>query len=179
MKKIIKVYLLTLLFLCVSQANFAQNDVPSTPEAKCEALLTPQYYTNWIGASFCTISTIEHELDVTPVKITGLTFFYDFGSCFVGMEANEKGVVTQMTLRLFGGQANDFIQKAKDYGYELFDKGKNLVIHSNTGELLPDLYESKVKVYRKETKNGKVYMEVGNSERVANEYQIAIYRTMK
>lgn len=62
---------------------------------------------------------------------------------------------------------------------ELFDKGKNLVIHSNTGELLPDLYESKVKVYRKETKNGKVYMEVGNSERVANEYQIAIYRTMK
>lgn len=60
--------------MCVSQANFAQNDVPSTPEAKCEALLTPQYYTNWIGASFFTISTIEHELDVTPVKITGLTF---------------------------------------------------------------------------------------------------------
>lgn len=164
------------LFAITGQFSFAQSKVPSTPEEKRVAFLTPEYYTNWLGASFFTIPTVEKEFDVFPVQILDLTFFYDFGDCFVGMESNEKGVVVQMTLRLFADKAIDFIQKAVDYGYEYVAKGKNVNVRSNTSKLLPDVYETKVKQYRKATKNGNVYMEVANSERYAGEYEIAIYR---
>ena len=103
--------LLAVLFAIIGQFCFAQSKVPSTPEEKRAAFLTPEYYTNWLGASFFTIPTVEKEFDVTPTKILDLTFFYDFGDCLVGMESNEKGVVVQMTIRLFADQATDFIQK--------------------------------------------------------------------
>ena len=150
--------------------------IPTTPEEKRKAILTPQYYTKWIGTSMLTIPTVEKELDVVPAKIVGLTFFYDLGDCFVGMEAIENGVVIQMTLRLYADMATNFIQKAIDYGYEYVAKGENVNVRSNTGELLPDIYETKVKQYRKTTNNGNVYMEVSNSGRYANEYELAIYR---
>lgn len=114
--------LLAVLFAIIGQFCFAQSKVPSTPEEKRAAFLTPEYYTNWLGASFFTIPTVEKEFDVTPTKILDLTFFYDFGDCLVGMESNEKGVVVQMTIRLFADQATDFIQKAVDYGYEYVAK---------------------------------------------------------
>lgn len=169
--------LLAFLFAMFGQFGFAQEKVPSTPEEKRVAFLTPKYYTNWIGASSFTIPTVEHEFDVTPIQIVGLTFFYDFGSCFVGMESNEKGVVIQMTLRLYAEQATDFIQKAIDYGYTYVAKGNNMNIRSNTGKLLPDIYDTTVKQYKMVTKNGNVYMEVANSQKFANEYEIAIFRT--
>ena len=155
----------------------SSNSTPTTATEKQEALLTPKYYTNWIGASFFTISTIEHECDVKPVRILGLTFFYDFGKCFVGFEANTKGVIIQMTLRLFGEEAERFIKDAVDYGYELCGKGSNLNVRSNSGKFLPDLYGTKVLRYSKATDNGKVIMEVSTSENYANEYEIAIFRT--
>lgn len=165
-----------ILFAVICQLGFAQNNVPNTPEEKRAAFLTPEYYTNWLGASFFTIPTVEKEFDVTPAQILGLTFFYDFGDCLVGMESNEKGVVVQMSIRLFAEQATDFIQKAVDYGYKYVAKGKDINVRSNTGKLLPDIYSTKVKQYRKSTKNGNVYMEVANSKKYANEYDIAIYR---
>lgn len=168
--------LLVVLFAIIGQFSFAQSKVPSTPEEKRAAFLTPEYYTNWLGASFFTIPTVEKEFDVTPAQILDLTFFYDFGDCFVGMESNEKGVVVQMTLRLFAEKATDFIQKAVDYGYEYVAKGENVNVRSNTGKLLPYVYNTNVKQYRKATKNGNVYMEVANSKKYANEYEIAIYR---
>lgn len=168
--------LLVVLFAVIGQFSFAQSKVPSTPEEKRAAFLTPEYYTNWLGASFFIIPTVEKEFDVTPAQILDLTFFYDFGDCFVGMESNEKGVVVQMTLRLFAEKATDFIQKAVDYGYEYVAKGENVNVRSNTGKLLPDVYDTNVKQYRKATKNGNVYMEVANSKKYANEYEIAIYR---
>ena len=168
--------LLAVLFAIIGQFCFAQSKVPSTPEEKRAAFLTPEYYTNWLGASFFTIPTVEKEFDVTPTKILDLTFFYDFDDCLVGMESNEKGVVVQMTIRLFADQATDFIQKAVDYGYEYVAKGKNVNVRSNTGKLLPDVYGTSVKRYRKTTKNGNVYLEVSTSGRYANEYEIAIYR---
>lgn len=170
-----KIFLM-ILFTIISQFSFAQNKVPSTPEEKRAAFLTPEYYTNWLGASFFTISTVEKEFDVTPAQILDLTFFYDFGNCFVGMESNEKGVVVQMTLRLFADQATDFIQKAVDYGYKYAAKGENINVRSNTEKPLPDVYGTNVKQYRKVTNNGNVYMEVSNSKKYANEYEITIYR---
>ena len=167
---------MAILLVLVAQFCFAQDKVPTTPEEKRAAFLTPEYYTNWLGASFFTIPTVEKEFDVTPVQILNLTFFYDFGDCFVGMESNEKGVVVQMTLRLFAEQATDFIQKAVDYGYGYVTNGENVNVRSNTGKLLPDVYGTEVRQYRKTTKNGNVYMEVANSERYANEYEIAVYR---
>lgn len=166
------------LFTILGQFTFAQsnNKVPSTPEEKRAAFLTPKYYTNWLGASFLTIATIEKEFDVVPAQIIGLTFFYDFGDCFVGMESNLKGVVVQMTLRLFADQATDFIQEAIDYGYKYVAKGKDVNVRSNGGKLLPDIYSTSVKRYRKITNHGSVYMEVANSKKYANEYDIAIYR---
>ena len=165
-----------MLFALMWQFGFAQTSVPSTPEEKRAAFLTPEYYTNWLGASFLTIPTVEKEFDVTPAQIVGLTFFYDFDDCIVGMESNKQGVVVQLTLRLFADQATTFIQKAIDYGYKYVATGRDAHVRSNTGKLLPDLYGLKVKRYRKTTKNGQVYMEVANSKRYANEYDIAIYR---
>ena len=81
-----------------------------------------------------------------------------------------------MTLRLFADQATDFIQKAIDYGYKYVAKGENINVRSNTGKLLPDVYGTNVKQYRKVTNNGNVYMEVSNSKKYANEYEIVIYR---
>lgn len=166
---------MTMLSVVMPAAAMAQ--VPADAGEKRAALLTPEYYTNWIGASFFTISTIEKELDVTPVQVIDLTFFYDFGSCFVGMEANEKGVITQMTLRLFGDDALAFVEQAIDYGYKNAGKGQNLNVRSNTGKIVPELYDTNVIKYRKATENGNVYIDVSNSGRYANEYEIAIYRT--
>ncbi len=170
-----KQLVLTVFFAVLALTTMAQ--VPSSAEEKRAALLTPEYYTNWIGASFLTIATIEKELEVTPAQILNLTFFYDFGTCFVGMEANEKGVITQMTLCLFGEDADNFVKKALDYGYEKVGTDKNVNIRSNTGKIVPDVYNTNVIQYRKTTKNGKVYLDVANSGRYANEYEIAIYRT--
>lgn len=184
---------LTVLFAVISFVGSAQNinsatlsrdsvvaknkGVPQTALDKRKAILTPRYYTNFLGASFFTIATIEKEFEVTPLRILDLTFFYDFGECIVGMESNTKGVVTQMTMRLFANQAKDFIQKAIDYGYKYVANGKNVNIRSNTGELLPDIYGTKVKRYRKTTEHGNVYLEVSTNSKYANEYEIAIFRT--
>ncbi len=149
---------------------------PSNAEEKRAALLTPEYYTNWVGASFFTIATIEKELNVTPAQILDLTFFYDFGTCFVGMQANENGVIIQMTFRLFGEDAGGFINKAIKYGYEKVGNGKNINVRSNTGKIVPDVYDTNVVQYSKATKNGKVFLEISNSSKYANEYEIAIYR---
>ncbi len=92
------------------------------------------------------------------------------------MESNENGVVVQMTLRLFADKATEFIQKAVDYGYEYIAKGEDVNVRSNTGKLLPDVYATDVMQYRIKTSNGNVYMEVANSGKYANEYEIAIYR---
>lgn len=162
------------MFAIIGMSCFAQ---PSTPKEKRAAILTPQYYTPWIGASFFTIATAEHEFDVEPVQIQGLVFFYDFSDCFVGFEANREGVIIQMTVRLFGDMARDFIRKAIDYGYEKVGEGDDINVHTNTGQLLPDVYASKVDRYRMETQNGNVYLEVSNSARTANEYQIAVFRS--
>lgn len=170
---------LMMLFVVISQFSFAQSasPAPNTAEEKRAAMLTPEYYTNWIGASFFTIPTVEKEFDVVPIQILDLTFFYDFGDCFIGMQSNTKGVVTQMTLRLFADKATDFIQKAIDYGYKYVADGKDVNVRSNTGKILPDIYGTKVKRYQKTTKNGNVYMEVSTSSNYANEYKIAIFRT--
>ena len=166
---------LTVVFAVMTLVSMAQ--APSSVEDKRAALLTPEYYTNWLGASFFTIATIEKELDVTPAQILDLTFFYDFGTCFVGMEANEKGVITQMTLRLYGKEVDKFVKKALDYGYEKVGNGKNVNVRTNTGKIVPDVYDTNVVHYCKVTKNGKVYLDVANSGRYTNEYEIAIYRT--
>lgn len=159
----------------IAEEALREAAVPSTPSEKREALLTPGYYTKWLGASFFTIASIEKELDVKPVQIYGLTFFYDFGSCFVGMEALENGVIVQMTVRLYGDMATDFVQRAVDYGYEPTGNSENVNVRSNGG-VLQDVYGTNVKRYRIGTKNGHVYMEVSTSGRYANEYEITIYR---
>ena len=73
MKKI-TIFLVAILF---SMTIFAQ----VTPKEKRAAFLTPPYYTNWIGADFLTISTVEAEFDVTPAQIVG-PFFHHFGAAF-------------------------------------------------------------------------------------------------
>lgn len=171
----LKHIVLTVLFTVLSLNAMAQ--IPASAEEKRAALLTPQYYTNWIGASFFTISGIEKDCDVTPVHIHNLTFFYDFGNCFVGMTANEIGVITQMTFRLFADDAAEFVDKAIEYGYEKVGNGKNLNVRSNTRDIIPDIYDSDVTQYCKQTKNGKVYLEVANSGKYPGQYEIAIFRT--
>lgn len=159
----------------VAEADSVDETNPSVEE-KRKLILTPKYYTRWLGASFFTIPTIQKELDVSVVQIVGLTFFYDLGYCIVGMQSNEEGVIIQMSFRLFGGEATDFIQKAVDYGYKYIEKGRDITVRSNTGKLLPDIYTSRVKKYRKKTEHGSVYIEVANSKHQANSYEIVIYR---
>ena len=92
------------------------------------------------------------------------------------MESNEKGVVVQMTLRLFGDRATAFIQQAIDYGFEFVGNGEDITVRSNTGKLLPEITNDPVKRYRKKTQNGNVYLEVSNGSRSPNEYEIAVFR---
>lgn len=158
-------------------ANTADKE-PQTAAEKRKAMLTPEFYTKFLGAYFFTISTIEKEFEVNPVRIVGLTFFYDFGTCFVGMEANKEGVVTQMTLRLYADKAVEFIQKAIDYGYKYISDGKEVNVRTES-DILSDVYASKVKRYRKKTEHGNVYLEVSTNKENVNEYAIAIYRSAK
>jgi hypothetical protein len=174
MKRIFAVLLIALAICAPINTSLAQT--PLTPLEKQNALLTPAYYTNWIGADFLTIPTIEAEMDVEPMQIIGLTFFYDFSQCIVGMEANEKGVVVGMNMRRFGDDALKFISDAIEYGYVKYEKGKDIVVRANSGELLPNLYTTEVVVYRKKTDYGYMMLEVSNSEQYANEYMISVYR---
>lgn len=174
--KALKSLILTAVMTVITVSAYCTEQVPLTAAEKRAAMLTSQYYTNWIGASFFTIATVEKEFDVTPAQILNLTFFYDFDDCFVGMASNENGVVVQMTLRLFADKATEFIQKAVDNGYEYIVKGEDINARSNTGKILPDVYATDVMQYRIKTSNGNVYMEVANSGKYANGYEIAIYR---
>lgn len=156
---------------------------------KRNLIFTPRYYTNFIGASFFTIANIEKEFDVRPVQIINedLIFFYSFddvevnstGTVYVGFHAiNEKGVVTQMDFRLLGSEsAHEFITSAIDYGYKLYSKGKDLLVTSDSKGLLPELTTNSVKVYRKKTDNGYVYIEIGANDSYAQEYYISINRS--
>lgn len=157
---------------------FSQSE-PTTVTKKRTAILTPEYYTKFIGAQFFTIASIEKEFDVVPAQILNLTFFYEFEDCYIGMTSLENGVVEQMTLRLYSDKAEDFIQKAIDYGYTYVAKGKDVNIRSNTGKLLPDIYNTDVKRYKKATKNGNVYLEVATSSQYVGEYVITIFKTKK
>lgn len=191
MKKKISVMLMALFLGGVSLTSSAQNvnadtlsrpdstankDVPQTASEKRKAILTPEYYTKFLGASFFTIPNIENEFDVRPVRILGATFFYDFGDCFVGMRSNDEGVVIQMNIRLFGDNALDFVQKAIDYGYKYVANGTNVNIRATSDKLLPDIYDSDVMRYRKTTDHGSVYLEVATSEQYAGQYEITIFR---
>lgn len=53
----LKHFVLAVLFAVMTMNTVAQ--APASAEEKRAALLTPEYYTNWIGASFLTIATIE------------------------------------------------------------------------------------------------------------------------
>jgi len=181
--RVFKNFFLTALFAVISQFSSAQSinnadTVPDSAKEKRAALLTPKYYTNWIGASFFTIPTIEKDCDVRPVRIIGLTFFYDFGSCFVGMKSNTTGVIVQITLRLYGDSATEFLKKARDYGYSYSSKGNNVTVRGNK-KIISDVYETTVGTYRKVTKNGTVILEVSTSEEFAGEYEISLYRSLK
>lgn len=55
----LKQAILTVIFAVMALVSMAQT--PSSAEEKRVALLTPEYYTNWLGASFFTIATIEKE----------------------------------------------------------------------------------------------------------------------
>ena len=174
MKRLIVVLLCVIALFAPTKSSNGQ--VPSTPLEKQKAFLTPAYYTNWIGADFLTIPTIEAEMDVEPMQIIGLIFYYDFSQCIVGMEANEQGVVIGMNFRLFGNDALKFISDAVDYGYVKYEKGKDVVVRANSSELLPNLYTANVTVYRKKTDHGYMMLEVSSSQEYANEYMISIYR---
>ena len=178
---------LTFLFVVICSFSSAQNintdtlsqdsvavqksEEPQTITEKRKALLMPEYYTKFLGASFFNIAPIDHEFNVAPVRIVGLTFFYDFGDCFIGMQSNTKGVVVQMNIRLFAEIAEEFIQKAIDYGYKYVGNGTNINTGTNEG-----IYNSTVKRYRKATKNGNVYLEVATSSQYIGEYKIIIFR---
>lgn len=163
------------LYSFVTESDSVDKNNPSVEERR-NLILTPKYYTNWLGASFFTIPNLEKDLDIRPIRIIGSTYFYDLGYCFVGMESIDKNVVIQLSFRLFGGDATDFVQKAIDYGYKYVEKGRDIVIRANSGKLLPDIYTSRVKKYRKKTDHGYVYIEVANSKHEANSYEIVIYR---
>ena len=156
---------------------------------KRNMLFTPRYYTNFIGASFFTIATIEKEFDVKPVSIEDLVFFYSFdnmeinstGTIYVGFHAiNREGVVAQMDFRLLGADsAQKFITSAIEYGYKLYSKGKDLLVTPNSKYLLPELTTNSVKVYRKKTDNGYVHIEIGANDSHFQEYYISISRARK
>ena len=55
----------------------------------------------------------------------------------------------------------------------------NVNIRLNNKEVFPEVYESDIKIYRKVTENGNVYLEVANSSKNFNEYEIVIYRAME
>jgi len=151
-------------------------------------IFTPKYYSNFLGADFFTIASIEKEFEVEPVRIDydRLIFFYEFenvyfnstGSVYVGFHAvDEKGHVVQMDFRLFGeASAYDFVTSAIDYGFKLYSKGKDILVTSNSRYLLPELTTNSVKVYRKKTAHGYIYIDVGASDSYGQIYYVSIYR---
>lgn len=185
-----KTSLLLIILLCWTLSFYAQStEIQMTPTEKRNMLFTPRYYTNFIGASFFTIATIEKEFDVEPVNIEDLVFFYSFdnveinstGTIYVGFHAiNQEGVVAQMDFRLIGTEsARNFITSAIEFGYKLYSKGKDLLVTSSSKYLLPELTTNSVKVYRKKTDHGYVYIEIGTNDSHAQEYYISISRTKK
>ena len=182
-------FLIIVFLLCSLVSNAQSSEGQMTPEEKRNMLFTPRYYTNFIGASFFTIATIEKEFDVKPVTIEDLVFFYSFdnmeinstGTIYVGFHAiNREGVVAQMDFRLLGADsAQKFITSAIKYGYKLYSKGKDLLVTPNSKYLLPELTTNSVKVYRKKTDNGYVHIEIGANDSHFQEYYISISRARK
>lgn len=182
-------FLVIIFLLCSLVSNAQSSEGQMTPKEKRNMLFTPKYYTNYIGASFFTIATIEKEFDVRPIRIEDLVFFYAFdnveinstGTVYVGFHAiNQEGVVAQMDFRLLGADsAQKFITSAIEYGYKLYSKGKDLLVTPDSKYLLPELTTNSVKVYRKKTDNGYVYIEIGANDSYFQEYYISINRSRK
>ena len=170
-------FLIIVFLLCSLVSNAQSSEGQMAPEEKRNMLFTPRYYTNFIGASFFTIATIEKEFDVKPVSIEDLVFFYSFdnmeinstGTIYVGFHAiNREGVVAQMDFRLLGADSA-----------KLYSKGKDLLVTPNSKYLLPELTTNSVKVYRKKTDNGYVHIEIGANDSHFQEYYISISRARK
>ena len=167
-------------------SNLPVNGDSLSPIKKRNLLFKPEYYSKFIGASFFTIATIEHEFDVRPIEIDreSLKFFYDFENvdmnvtngvyiCFHSL--NEQGVVGQMDFRLIGSEsANSFIKEALDYGFKLYERGKDVLIRPRL--LIPEITSNKVFCYRKKTNHGYVFLEIGANNTYTYEYYVTIYR---
>ena len=170
----------TALLLVACQSVHAQNAQPTTPKEKREALLTPQYYTYFLGSSFFTIPFVEQECDLDRLDVDkgmeGLTFFYNLSKGIVGMFTNnEDFVIVKMNMRLYSTVADEFIQEAIDFGYEYVSKGTDINYRSSNYNP-SDVYYSNVRRYRKVIEDGSVYMEVATTPKYVEEYTITIYK---
>ncbi len=177
--KALKIVLIALLFVACQSVQ-SQNSNPSTPKEKREALLTPTYYTYFLGASFFTIPFVEQECDLDRLDvdkgIEGLTFFYNLSKGIVGMFTNnEDFVIVRMTMRLYSTVAEEFIHEAIEFGYKYVSDGTDINYRSSNYNPA-DVYYSNVKRYRKVIDDGTVYMEVATTPKYAGEYSITIYK---
>ena len=113
-----------------------------------------------------------------------MKFFYDFENVDVNVtngvyicfhSLNEQGVVGQMDFRLIGSEsANSFIKEALDYGFKLYERGKDVLIRPRL--LIPEITSNKVFCYRKKTNHGYVFLEIGANNTYTYEYYVTIYR---
>lgn len=120
-------------------------------ESRREKLLTPEYLSNWVGASFFTKENIEKDCNVSPVAYSSGKVFYDFPKCPVTMEFTDKShVCISVSFRLFGEDGYNFKKELIDYGYKLTSKSSALIAENNFG----DMGYGQTSIYKKRLKNG-------------------------
>lgn len=142
------------LWVAFAQAQSVETDTVSGNNVyaeRAEMLMTPQYLANWVGASFFTKDNIENDLGIVPMAYNGGVVFYDLPKCNVGMEfAGAEKVCVEISFRLFGEEAYEFIDQMRAYGYVEQGSSKDLVAENN----FQSLTNGRRTIYKCRLKNG-------------------------
>ena len=115
-------------------------------------ILTPEYLANWIGASFFTKESIEHDCEVMPAAYNGGYVMYDFYKCPVSMEFDDEShVCIEISFRLFGEDGYQMKSDLINYGYQLKSKSRgDLIIENN----FQNVQTGTSSIYKYKLKNG-------------------------
>jgi len=115
-------------------------------------ILTPEYLANWIGASFFTKESIEHDCEVMPAAYNGGYVMYDFYKCPVSMEFDDEShVCIEISFRLFGEDGYQMKRDLINYGYQLKSKSRgDLIIENN----FQNVQTGTSSIYKYKLKNG-------------------------
>ncbi len=158
MKKII----LALVSILFFNYGFAQTKILSEEEFNSDSLLqqrrieflTPKFISQFIGASYVTRSTLEHDLQMDATAYKGGVMYYEINDIPIGLryykiitQGTVREICIEMSLRLFGEDAQHYENSLILAGFVLKSR-KSTTNLELEGDMSSQIMNGEVRIYR-------------------------------